>query len=163
MKINKKLIALGLSSALASTGAMIAVHEGYMPGTYVDPVGILTSCFGHTGAELRKNQTYTYNQCIEQLASDLVVHDKQMLKHINVPLSDEEHAAYLSFVYNVGVGNFESSTLLKKLNGRDRVGACEQLTKWVYAKGVKLKGLVKRRSEERALCLSGNLNFEGNK
>jgi lysozyme len=64
-------------------------------------------------------------------------------------------AAYTSFTYNVGVGAFEKSTLLRKLNGGDRVAACNELPRWVYARGVKLPGLVNRRREEQALCLSG--------
>jgi len=57
--------------------------------------------------------------------------------------------------YNVGVGNFKSSTLLKLLNKEKRVEACNQLTNWVFAKGKKLRGLVNRREEEKNLCLSG--------
>ena len=155
MNIKNKLLALGLSSALATTGLFVAKHEGLVLGTYVDPVGILTSCFGHTGSELKLNQKFTEDECLATLAKDLEKHDKEMMKNIKVSLSNEEHAAYLSFVYNVGVGNFKSSTLLKNLNTNKRVGACNQLTRWVFAKGKKLRGLVTRREEERKLCLSG--------
>jgi lysozyme len=155
MNIKNKLLALGLSSALATTGLFVAKHEGLVLGTYLDPVGILTSCFGHTGSELKLNQKFTEDQCLSQLAKDLEKHDKEMMGYIKVPLSDEEHAAYLSFVYNVGVGNFKSSTLLKSLNVSKREEACNQLTRWVFAKGRKLRGLVTRREEERKLCLSG--------
>ena len=155
MNVKNKLLALGLSSALATTGLFVAKHEGLVLGTYVDPVGILTSCFGHTGPELKLGQKFSEDECLEQLAKDLSKHDKEMMKYVRVPLSDEEHAAYLSFVYNVGVGNFKSSTLLKLLNKGQRVEACEQLTRWVFAKGKKLRGLVNRREDEKALCLSG--------
>lgn len=155
MSVKNKLLALGLSSALATTGMFVAQHEGLVLGSYIDPVGILTSCYGHTGKELKLNQKFTESQCLDQLAEDLSKHDKEMMKHIKVPMSDEEHAAYLSFSYNVGVGNFKSSTLLKFLNKEKRVEACNQLTNWVFAKGKKLKGLVNRREEEKNLCLSG--------
>ena len=158
MNIKNKLLAIGLSSALATTGLFIAKYEGLILGTYLDPVGILTSCFGHTGSELKLNQKFTEDQCLKTLAKDLEKHNKEMMKHIKVSLSDEEHAAYLSFVYNVGVGNFKSSTLLKNLNTNKREEACNQLTRWVFAKGKKLKGLVARRGEERKLCLSGLTN-----
>lgn len=158
MNIKNKLLALGLSSALATTGLFVAKHEGLILGTYVDPVGILTSCFGHTGKELKPKQKFTEDQCLSQLAKDLEKHDKEMMKNIKVSLSDEEHAAYLSFTYNVGVGNFKSSTLLKNLNMNKREEACNQLLRWVFAKGKKLKGLVTRREEERKLCLSGLVN-----
>jgi len=155
MSVKNKLLALGLSSALATTGMFVAQHEGLVLGSYIDPVGILTSCYGHTGKELKLNQKFTEAQCLDQLAEDLSKHDKEMIKYIKVPVSDQEHAAYLSFSYNVGVGNFKSSTLLKLLNKEKRVEACNQLTNWVFAKGKKLKGLVNRREEEKSLCLSG--------
>lgn len=155
MSVKNKLLALGLSSALATTGMFVAQHEGLVLGTYIDPVGIITSCYGHTGKELKLNQKFTESQCLDQLAEDLSKHDKEMMKYIKVSLSSEEHAAYLSFSYNVGVGNFKSSTLLKLLNKEKRVEACNQLTNWVFAKGKKLKGLVNRREEEKNLCLSG--------
>lgn len=155
MSVKSKLLAMGLSSAIATTGMFVAQHEGLVLGSYIDPVGILTSCYGHTGSGLRLNQKFTESQCLEQLHSDLSKHDREMMRHVKVPLSNEEHSAYLSFSYNVGVGNFKSSTLLKLLNKEKRVDACNQLTNWVFAKGKKLRGLVNRREEEKNLCLSG--------
>lgn len=160
MKINqiiaKKLAAYGLSGALILAGAgTISFYEGKVNKVYVDPVGILTSCFGHTDPELKKGQTFTDDECFEQLAIDLVEHDKGMMRYIRVPLSDKEHAAYLSFTYNLGVNAFASSTLLKKLNKEDRVGACNELLRWDKAKGKILAGLTKRRQDENKLCLEG--------
>jgi len=155
MSVKNKLLAMGLSSAIATTGMFVAQHEGLVLGSYIDPVGILTSCYGHTGKELKLNQKFTEAQCLDQLAKDLSKHNNEMTQYIKVPLSAEEHAAYLSFTYNVGVGNFKSSTLLKLLNREQRVEACEQLTRWIFAKGKKLRGLVNRREDEKVLCLSG--------
>jgi lysozyme len=158
MNIKNKLLVYGLSSALATSGVFIAKHEGLVLGTYPDPVGIVTSCYGHTGSELRLGQKFSEDECLEQLAKDLSKHNAEMSKYIKVPLSAEEHAAYLSFTYNVGVGNFKSSTLLKKLNSGDRNGACNELLRWRFAKGKELLGLKKRRIEEQELCLSGSGN-----
>lgn len=155
MNIKNKLLVYGLSSALATSGMFIAKHEGLVLGTYPDPVGIITSCYGHTGPELKLGQKFSEDECLEQLAKDLSKHNNEMSRYIKVPLSAEEHAAYLSFTYNVGVGNFKSSTLLKLLNKEQRTEACKQLTRWVFAKGKKLRGLVNRREDEKALCLSG--------
>ena len=47
------------------------------------------------------------------------------------------------------------STLLKKLNNGDRVGACNQLLRWDKAGGKKLRGLTLRRQSENKLCLEG--------
>lgn len=154
-RYKSKLIAIGLTSALATAGTLVIQKEGLVLGTYIDPVGILTSCFGHTGSELKLGQKFTEEQCLAQLAKDLDKHNNQMSKSIRVPISEEERAAYLSFTYNVGNYAFANSTLLKKLNNHDHYGACAELTKWVYAKGKLLKGLVTRRQSEKELCLKG--------
>lgn len=158
----KKLLGVGLGSALALSGAyMVAPNEGKVNATYLDPINILTSCYGHTGSELKKGQKFTDDQCLDQLADDLKEHDKQMMSYITVPLTDYQHAAFLSFTYNVGVGSFKSSTLLKKLNDEDYSGACNELSKWNRAGGKVLSGLTKRREAEREMCL-GNVPKEVN-
>ncbi|MBE0379191.1 lysozyme [Pseudoalteromonas prydzensis] len=152
MKVNK-LLAAGVTGVLALAGVMVAEFEGEVRTGYVDPVGVVTACFGHTQtAELGK--AYTENECLNLFAMDLGDHNEQLLRAVKQPLSTSEHAAYLSFHYNVGAGNFRSSTLLKYLNNDERVKACNELPRWVYADGRKLAGLVKRRELERQLCLS---------
>lgn len=157
-KYKTKLIALGLSSSLATAGVFIANSEGLVLGTYVDPVGILTSCFGHTSKELRVGEKFTEDQCLSQLAKDLEVRNSYLDKLVKVDISPEERVAYLSFTYNLGSANLGKSTLLKKLNNGDHVGACNELTKWVYSRGIKFKGLVTRRQAEKELCLKGAIN-----
>lgn len=159
-QLRNKLLTYGLTAAVAlSGGYLIAPHEGKVNKTYVDPVGILTSCYGHTGKELKLGQKFTDDQCLDQLAEDLKEHDTQMMNLVRVPLNDNQHAAFLSFTYNVGVGNFKSSTLLRKLNSKDYTGACNELPKWKYAGGKVLNGLVTRREQERLMCL-GELKIE---
>ncbi|KTF10577.1 glycosyl hydrolase [Pseudoalteromonas sp. H103] len=148
-----KLLAAGVTGVLALTGVMVAEFEGEVRTGYVDPVGVVTACFGHTQtAELGK--TYTEKECLNLFAMDLGDHNEQLLRAVNISLTTSEHAAYMSFHYNVGAGNFRSSTLLKYLNNGERVKACNELQRWVYADGRKLPGLVKRRELERQLCLS---------
>ncbi len=148
-----KLTALGFSAVLAAAGVTVATFEGHELTGYVDPVGIATTCYGHTETAV-VGKKYTENECLNLLANDLSEHNEQLMSVINVNLSEGEHIAYLSFHYNVGSGNFQSSTLLKKLNSNDRVGACNELLQWVYAKGKKLPGLIARREKERTICLS---------
>jgi lysozyme len=152
----KKLLGVGLGSALAISGAwLVAPSEGLVTKTYLDPVGILTSCFGHTGPELKLGQTFTVDQCDKVFADDLIKHDKQLMSVVKVPFkSDYQHAAMLSFVYNAGIGNFSSSTMLKRLNAKDYDGSCQEFTKWVYAKKKMLKGLVVRRAKEYSYCMN---------
>ncbi|MEL4293015.1 lysozyme [Shewanella xiamenensis] len=177
-KLKAFLMAAGLSSA-AITGAQLTDKwEGNSLTVYVDAVGVLTACRGHTSKDLKLGQTFTEQQCMEIFAKDIARADKQLLQlTAPVRLTDGEHAAYLSFMHWAGYGNFASSTLRKKLLAGDRVGACKELTQacsansttpqhpggervcngWTYGTrlGVKvrLNGLIKRRAEEQALCL----------
>lgn len=148
------LLAAGISGAVALSGAvLIAPHEGKVNEVYLDPANILTSCYGHTGKELKPGMKFSDDQCLQQLAGDLVEHNKQLLSVVKVPLSEGEHAAYLSFVYNVGIGQFRKSTLLANLNEGFRVSACNQLMRWIYIKGKESNGLRTRRAAERKMCL----------
>ncbi|HAT42368.1 MAG TPA: glycosyl hydrolase [Rheinheimera sp.] len=152
--IRKSLIAAGVSGAvLLSATVLVVPFEGKVNKVYVDPANILTSCYGHTGRELKKGMQFTDEQCLDQLATDLAKHDKQMLSAVTVPLSEGEHAAYLSFVYNVGVGSWQQSTLLKLLNKGARLSACEQLKRWIYIDGQPSKGLANRRQAEYTMCI----------
>ncbi|RAK01617.1 lysozyme [Aliidiomarina maris] len=154
-KLANRLIAVGLTGSLVAGGVFIATHEGHVPGTYVDPAGIITACYGHTSPELKLGTELSEDECLELLAKDLSSHNAQLMRAVQVDLSEGEHVAYLSFHYNVGAGNFRQSTLLRYLNAEQRVEACNQLTRWVYAGGQQLPGLVRRREEEKQICLEG--------
>lgn len=77
---------------------------------------------------------------------------------VMVPLTQNQRAALVSLVFNIGNGGFAGSTLLKKLNARDYTGAADQFPVWnkVTVNGVKKvsAGLVDRRARERTLFLS---------
>jgi lysozyme len=63
--------------------------------------------------------------------------------------------AMVSFAFNVGLGNLQSSTLRMKYNRADYQGAADEFLKWNKAGGKVLRGLERRREAERALFLSG--------
>lgn len=152
--LKKKLAALGVSGALLlSATVLVAPFEGKRNEVYVDPANILTSCYGHTGKELKTGQKFTDEQCMEQLANDLSSHNKLMLSVVTVQMTDGEKAAYTSFVYNVGFGQWRKSSVLKLLNSGARHNACEQLKRWVYINGQPSRGLVNRRNAEYKMCI----------
>ena len=151
MSDKAKLIAKIGATAVALVIPVVTYYEGKVNRTYVDPVGVLTSCYGHTGPELKPGQTFTDEQCLVQLEADLTKH-AIALDCVRVPLTDGQKAAFLSFAFNVGTGAFCGSTLVRKANTGDMPGACSELSKWVYAGGKQLPGLVKRRAAERAMC-----------
>lgn len=139
--------------SLFTAAAAVVGFEGYELIDYADPVGIPTACFGHTAtAEIGKQRTDS--ECQSLLMIELAEYQGCVLSHSRPTLSTNQLAAFTSFTYNVGCSKFRSSTLLKKLNAGDVVGACNELPRWVYARGVKLNGLVRRREVERLLCLA---------
>lgn len=153
-KVQGWLIGAGLSAAVALAGGyLVAPWEGKVNSTYVDPIGIITSCYGHTGPELKSGQKFTDEQCLNQLAKDLTVAQKGVQNLVTVPLNAYQEAALISFTYNAGAGNLRTSTMLRKFNSGDYKGGCTQLLNWVYAGGRKLAGLVNRRADEYKMCI----------
>jgi lysozyme len=69
-------------------------------------------------------------------------------------LTDGQRGALVSFAYNVGVPKACGSTFVKRLNAGDGKAACAELSKWIYAGGRALPGLVNRRRDERKVCES---------
>lgn len=136
--------------ALAAPGVML--YEGAVLTTYADPVGIPTICFGHTGADVVPGRVADLPECQALLQGDLAKALDGVGQCIRVPMHPHQAAALVSFTYNVGTANLCASTLARKANSGDWAGACKELDRWVYAKGIKLNGLVKRRAAERAMC-----------
>ncbi len=163
MSFRTRAIGMGLGAAVAIAAPFVVMHEGLILKSYPDPVQIWTACVGHTGPDVKPGQVYTEAQCLELLHKDLGTAQAAVRRNVRVKIHEKTEAALISFVFNVGEGNLQRSTLLKKLNRGDIAGACDELPKWVYAKGIKLNGLVRRRNEERALCLEGVFDTIGRK
>ena len=154
MSNKAKLIAAIVAAAAALAVPLVAKYEGTVQTTYRDPIGIITACTGQTGPELVMGQTFTSEQCEEMLYKDLFKHSAA-LECIKAPLTDGQKAALLSFAFNVGNGAFCGSTLTRKANAGDMPGACAELSRWTYAGGKQMPGLVIRRAAERQLCERG--------
>lgn len=149
--LTKRIAGYTLAATLGIATAVVSKFEGLRTNAYLDPIGIPTICYGHT-ATAKIGEIRTPGGCKEQLSKDLLIAIEDVESRVKVPVTVERRAALVSFVYNVGGTRFGSSTLLRKLNAGDTRGACAELSKWVYAGGVKLNGLVTRRAEERELC-----------
>ncbi len=145
----------GAAGAVALTiSVFILPFEGRNLVAFLDPVGIPTICDGTTQG-VHIGQVATAQQCDAMTERDVTAALAVVDNAVVSPMPDTRRAALASFVYNVGPHSFLKSTLLKKLNAGDVVGACNQLTRFVYAKGHKLNGLVRRREAERQMCLKG--------
>jgi lysozyme len=132
----------------------VAGAEGLRTVAYKDPVGIPTACFGET-LNVKMGDTFTPEQCREMLGARVLEFGAAVERCVRTPMSPSRKAGLTSFAYNVGTDAFCGSTLVKKLNAGDPA-ACDELRRWTKAKGIPLPGLVKRREQERDLCLQGS-------
>ena len=135
---------------------LVKHFEGLYLNAYLCPAGVPTIGYGHT-AGVKMGQTITAAQADDFLKADLTAAAAQVDKLVKVPLTPDQRGALASFVFNLGAGSLQSSTLLRLLNQGDYKGAAGQFGRWVYAtvNGVKteLPGLVKRRAAEAKLFL----------
>lgn len=132
--------------------AAVAGFEGLRTAAYLDPVSVPTICFGETKG-VKMGDRATVDECKTMLADSLMEANEAVERCTHTPMSPNRQAALVSFTYNVGGHAYCTSTLVKRINAEDPQ-ACEELKRWVYAKGIKLPGLVKRRDQEERLCES---------
>lgn len=152
--MGKKTRIAGAAAAVAIT--LVGTWEGLRLTAYRDPIGIPTICYGETlGVKLGDKKTKA--ECDAMLVQSLRRHEAGMRRCLTNPdrIPTKSYIAFVSFTYNVGVGNFCRSTLHRKANAGDIRGACNELPKWNRAGGKVLRGLTRRRSAERELCLEG--------
>lgn len=95
----------------------------------------------------------TRDECSQRFRKELVKHEAAINKLVNVPISQNAYDALVSLSYNVGTGAVAKSTVLKRLNKGDYVGASEAFKLFNKAGGGVVKGLVQRRASEAALFL----------
>ena len=134
---------------------LIKEFEGVRLESYKCPAGIWTIGIGHTSAagapDVKPGMKITLQEAYDILNRDLDQYEDAVSKFVKVPLTQNQFDALVSFVYNVGVGAFQKSTLLKKLNAGQYDAVPNELMKWTKAGGKDLPGLVRRRRAECAL------------
>ena len=126
---------------------------------YYDPVGLPTIGYGHLLSRtawkpLNQFPAISVAQAEALLRADLMKAAGVVMRLVKVKLNANQIAALIDFVFNAGAGNFEISTLRRVINRGDFAAVPGQLMRWVYAKGIKLPGLVKRRKAEAALWVA---------
>lgn len=129
---------------------LIREFEGLELKAYKCPAGVLTIGYGHTKA-VTAGMVITESKAEELLREDLKWVEETINSKVVVGLTQNQYDALASFIYNVGSGAFAKSTLLRKLNAEDFVGASAEFKRWNKAGGKVLKGLVRRRKAEQEL------------
>ena len=142
---------------LETSEAMISVikkFEGLRLKAYKCPAGVYTIGYGHT-------ENVCADSEISELMADQILRKdlknvEQAVNDLGLPLLQCEFDALVSFIFNVGMYNFNKSTLKKLLLQKKFFYAAKEFDKWVFAGGKKLPGLQNRRNKERKI-------FEGRK
>lgn len=127
--------------------------EGFRPVPYQDPVGKWTWGYGETCGPMPER--WTESEADLALRAGLTQAQADVLEHVTISLTPGQLDACTDFVYNLGIGNFASSTLLKKINAKDWPTAYFEFGRWVHAGGIVLPGLVHRRTIEQEWFLEG--------
>lgn len=130
--------------------ALIKDFEGLHLTPYLCPAKIWTIGYGHTRT-VQAGMQITPQQAAELLDDDLRLVERAVQRIISVPLNDNQFSALVSFAFNVGVNNFQNSTLLKLLNRGWYEQVPAQLMRWNRAHGEVLGGLSRRRAAEAQL------------
>ena len=136
---------------------LIKHYEGLRLKAYVCSAGVLTIGYGTTiypnGNFVKLTDTCTKEQAEAYLKNDLKRFESAVNRLVGLPINQNQFDALVCFTYNVGVGNLQSSTLLKMINLNRFEEASLQFERWNKAGGKELKGLTLRRLSEKKLFL----------
>lgn len=133
---------------------LIKAFEGCKLRAYQDSGGLWTVGWGHTGNDIGPSTVWTQEQADEALKWDLYRVYAPVRVLVGNGTSIHQLEAMASLAYNIGISAFRKSTLLKKFNKEDVLGAADQFLVWNKVKGKVVDGLTNRRKKERELFLS---------
>ena len=137
----------------------LIIHEGVVPGPYLDSVGVMTYGVGHTAAAgypdprdlpvgMPKDLNKELRRVFEVFRNDLVAYEQEVLQHVKVPLKQHEFDALVSFHFNTG--GIARAALTRHLNNGDRKAAAEAFMGWSRPSEI-----IPRRREEQRLFATG--------
>lgn len=138
---------------------LIQQFEGCRLSPYFDDAGVATIGFGATFYEDGSQVKITDAPITQQRADELLnfqinAFENRVNELVVVPMTENQRAALVSFAFNLGTGSLKDSTLLKKLNSGDVLGAAVEFSRWHFVKKKPIKGLLRRRVAEMQLFLN---------
>ena len=139
---------------------LIKKYEGFESEPYLCPAAVPTIGYGATYYPDGKRVTMDDEPITEHYADFMLrkmlgSYEEGVNRYVQTDINQNQFDALVSFTYNLGLGAFKSSTLLKKINVDPNDETIpDEFRRWVKAGGVTLNGLVKRREEEAQLYIS---------
>ena len=130
---------------------LIKRFEGFSPTIYICPAGYPTTGYGHV---VRDDERERFEDGIDEQEAEVLLQqdvrwaERGVLRLIDVPLTDGQFDALVSFTFNLGTGALQRSTLRRKVNREEHDDVPTEFMRWVWAGGRKLRGLVLRRTAE---------------
>ncbi len=134
--------------------ALTERFEGCRLQAYPDQGGVWTIGYGHTGPDVHEGMTCTPQQSQAWLVLDTHAAEQAVNDLVVPQLTQGEFDALVDFVFNLGRGAFERSTMLRLLNGGDIASAAGQFALWDHIGGREIAGLLRRRLAEKQEFLS---------
>lgn len=156
-----KILAIRQLPSFIPTQEFIKREEDLKLTVYLCPAGVKTVGWGHAVEPhdgLNLGDTITEERALQFFESDVIKAYQALFRLVRVPLSDTQHTALVSFIFNFGSGRFQASTLRQKINRGEFEAAAQEFDRWVHARHpvlgmVRRKGLISRRRREKMLFL----------
>lgn len=133
---------------------LVKHFEGIRLIRYKDIIGFPTIGYGHLCKPNDGLAIISQEQADDLLMQDLLIAASAVKRLTTYPLSNNQFSALIDFVFNLGVGSYQASTLRMVINRGDFDDVPTQLNRWVYGKGMKIPGLVARRKAEASLFIN---------
>ena len=133
---------------------LIKEFESFRAKAYICPAGYKTIGFGHF---LARNDNLEYideQQASALLQQDIKIAENSVNRNIKAGLTQRQFDALASFAFNVGSAALQRSTLRQKVNRLEHDEVPREFLRWVYANGVVMLGLIRRRGAEAELYAS---------
>ena len=130
---------------------LIHEFESLKLEAYLDGGGVWTIGWGHTGPDVYEGLTCTKEIADAWFIEDVSEAEVVVSHNVSYPINQNMFDALVSFEYNTG--GLTKSTLLKKINEGDLVGAAREFPRWNKDNGKEIRGLTRRRLREQALFM----------
>lgn len=132
---------------------LIKKHEGLRLKAYRCPAGVWTIGYGSTSG-VTEGMEITEEQADERLRKDVETAERCVNASVRGAITQGQFDSLISWVFNLGCGNFRKSTLLRHVNDGNDMSAALEFGKWIHGGGKRLPGLVARRQDEMEMFLA---------